>query len=106
MFATGETHKVREFVECAFAETGRKIEWRGHGVDEKGCDGKTGAVLVEIDPNYFRPTEVDLLIGDPTKAQEKLGWKSRHSFKDLVKEMVVADLKAVDQERWRSNRID
>jgi GDPmannose 4,6-dehydratase len=106
VFATGETHPVREFVELAFAEVGRKIEWRGQGADEKGYDAKSGDVLIEIDPNYFRPTEVDLLIGDPTKAREKLGWESRHSFKDLVKEMVVADLKVVDQERWRSNRID
>ena len=106
VFATGETHPVREFVEFAFAEIGREIEWRGRGVEEKGYDAKSGDVLIEIDPNYFRPTEVDLLIGDPTKAREKLGWESRHSFKDLVKEMVAADLKVVDQERWRSNRID
>jgi GDPmannose 4,6-dehydratase len=106
VFATGETHPVREFVELAFAEVGHEIEWRGQGVDEKGYDAKSGDVLIEIDPNYFRPTEVDLLIGDPTKAREKLGWESRHSFKDLVKEMVAADLKVVDQERWRSNRID
>jgi GDPmannose 4,6-dehydratase len=106
VFATGETHPVREFVELSFAEVGREIEWRGQGADEKGYDAKSGDVLIEIDPNYFRPTEVDLLIGDPTKAREKLGWESRHSFKDLVKEMVAADLKVVDQERWRSNRID
>ena len=106
VFATGETHPVREFVELSFAEAGREIEWRGQGVDEKGYDAKSGDLLIEIDPNYFRPTEVDLLIGDPTKAREKLGWESRHSFKDLVKEMVAADLKVVDQERWRSNRID
>jgi len=106
VFATGETHSVREFVEFAFAEIGREIEWRGRGAEEKGYDAKSGDVLIEIDPNYFRPTEVDLLIGDPTKAREKLGWESRHSFKDLVKEMVAADLKVVDQERWRSNRID
>jgi GDPmannose 4,6-dehydratase len=106
VFATGETHSVREFVELSFAEVGREIEWRGQGADEKGYDAKNGDLLIEIDPNYFRPTEVDLLIGDPTKAREKLGWESRHSFKDLVKEMVAADLKVVDQERWRSNRID
>ena len=106
VFATGETHPVREFAEYAFAEIGREIEWRGQGVDEKGYDAKSGDVLIEIDPAYFRPTEVDLLIGDPTKARQKLGWESRHSFNDLVKEMVAADLKVVDQERWRSNRID
>jgi len=106
VFATGETHSVREFVEFAFAEVGREIEWRGHGADEKGYDAKSGGSLIEIDPNYFRPTEVDLLIGDPTKAREKLGWESRHSFRDLVKEMVASDLKVVDQERWRSNRVD
>jgi GDPmannose 4,6-dehydratase len=106
VFATGETHSVREFVDLAFAEIGREIEWRGQGVDEKGYDSKSGDVLIEIDPHYFRPTEVDLLIGDPTKAREKLGWKSRHTFQDLVKEMVAADLEVVNQERWRSNRVE
>lgn len=104
VLATGETHTVREFVERAFAEVGRTIEWSGEGVDEKGSDATTGDVLVQIDPRYFRPTEVDLLIGDPTKAKEKLGWSHTTSFPDLVKEMMAADLKTVAAEAGRNNR--
>jgi GDPmannose 4,6-dehydratase len=104
VLATGETHTVREFVERAFAEVGRTIEWSGEGVDEKGRDATTGDVLVQIDPRYFRPTEVDLLIGDPTKAKEKLGWSHTTSFPDLVKEMMAADLKTVAAEAGRNNR--
>lgn len=104
VLATGETHTVREFVEHAFAETGRIIEWSGGGVEEVGRDAKTGDVLVRIDPRYFRPTEVDLLIGDPTKAHEKLGWKHTTAFPQLVKEMVAEDLKAVAAEAERKNR--
>lgn len=92
VLATGETHPVREFVELAFAETGVTIEWSGTGVDEKGACAKTGKVLVEVDPRYFRPTEVDLLLGDPTKAKDKLGWTHTTPFKQLVSEMVAADL--------------
>ena len=92
VLATGETRSVREFVELAFAEVGRTIEWRGKGVDETGVDGKSGKTLVRIDPVYFRPTEVDLLVGDASKAREKLGWKPRTSFTQLVKEMVASDL--------------
>ena len=95
MLATGETHSVREFVERAFAEVGRKIDWRGAGVEEKGVDAKTGQVLVAIDPRYFRPTEVDFLLGDPAKAQRKLGWRHKTSFRELVAEMVAADLATV-----------
>ena len=84
VLATGETHSVREFVERAFAVVGRTIDWRGEGVDEKGVDAKTGEVLVEIDPRYFRPTEVDLLLGDAAKARAKLGWKHTTSFDELV----------------------
>ena len=80
MLATGETRSVREFVELAFAEVGRTIEWRGKGVDETGVDDKSGKTLVGIDPRYFRPTEVDLLLGDASKAREKLGWKPKTSF--------------------------
>jgi GDPmannose 4,6-dehydratase len=101
VLATGETHAVREFIEVAFAEVGRKIEWRGKGTDEQGVDAKTGEVLVSIDPRYFRPTEVELLLGDPTKAHEKLGWKHRTSFRQLVKEMVAADLVEVEREYRR-----
>jgi GDPmannose 4,6-dehydratase len=92
VLATGETRSVREFVELAFAEVGRTIEWRGNGVDETGIDGKSGKTLVRIDPLYFRPTEVDLLIGDASKAQAKLGWKPKTPFAQLVKEMVEGDL--------------
>ncbi|MCW5724825.1 MAG: GDP-mannose 4,6-dehydratase [Maricaulaceae bacterium] len=106
VLATGETHSVREFVEHAFAEVGRTITWEGAAADEIGRDAKTGAVLVRIDPRYFRPTEVDLLIGDPRKAREKLGWKATTLFADLVKEMVAADLATVKQERGRNNRHD
>lgn len=90
--ATGETHSVREFVELSFKEVGIPIEWRGTGVDEVGFDPSTGKVLVEIDPRYFRPTEVELLLGDPTKAKEMLGWERRVTFPELVKEMVSHDL--------------
>merc|ERR1711879_12392 len=88
VLATGETHSVREFVELAFAEIGRTIKWRGEGVEEEGYCANTGDILVKIDPRYFRPTEVDLLLGDPTKAKEKLGWVHSTPFPQLVKEMV------------------
>jgi GDPmannose 4,6-dehydratase len=92
---------VRELVELAFEMIGRRIEWRGSGVDEKGIDAITGAVLVAIDPKYFRPTEVDLLLGDATKARERLGWRHTISFRDMVAEMVREDLKLIarDQDR-------
>ena len=106
VLATGESHSVREFVELAFAEVGRKIVWRGTGVDEQGVDAKTGEVLVAIDARYFRPTEVDLLLGDPTKAREQLGWTHRTSFRDLVKEMVAADLVEVEREYRRHDVSD
>jgi GDPmannose 4,6-dehydratase len=92
VLATGEAHTVREFVERAFAEIGVVVGWKGEGVDERGFNAKTGAVLVEVDPRYFRPTEVDLLLGDPTKAYEKLGWKHKTTFEQLVSEMVASDL--------------
>ncbi|MFC7334914.1 GDP-mannose 4,6-dehydratase [Rhodocista pekingensis] len=97
VLATGETRSVREFVERAFAIVGREIAWRGAGVDEIGVDARTGQALVGIDPRYFRPTEVDLLLGDPTKARERLGWTHRTGFAELVREMVEADLEAVRQ---------
>jgi GDPmannose 4,6-dehydratase len=93
VLATGETHSVREFVELAFGHVGRGIEWRGEGVDEEGICQKTGKVVVRIDPRYFRPTEVDLLLGDPSKAREKLGWTHTTAFRDLVREMVEADMR-------------
>jgi GDPmannose 4,6-dehydratase len=92
VLATGETRSVREFVELAFAEVGRAIEWRGKGADETGIDKKSGKAVVRIDPVYFRPTEVDLLVGDASKAREKLGWKPKTSFTQMVKEMVASDL--------------
>jgi GDPmannose 4,6-dehydratase len=88
VLATGRTETVRRFVELAFAELDREIVWQGDGVDEIGKDAKTGDVLVEIDPRYFRPTEVDLLIGDPSKAKEKLGWEAKIELEELVSEMV------------------
>ena len=92
VIATGETRTVRCFVETAFAEIDRQIAWSGIGPEEVGRDAATGAVLVRIDPRFFRPTEVDLLIGDPGKARDKLGWTARTKFGDLVREMVEADI--------------
>lgn len=92
VLATGETHSVREFVEAAFREIGAQIEWRGSGVEEIGVDAASGRVLVEVDPNYFRPTEVDALLGDASKAKRLLGWSHSTGFTDLVAEMVRADL--------------
>ncbi|MGN1287655.1 MAG: GDP-mannose 4,6-dehydratase [Bradyrhizobium sp.] len=92
VLATGETRSVREFVELAFAEVGRSIEWRGKGAEEIGVDKVSGNTLVQIDPAYFRPTEVDLLIGDASKARAKLGWAPKTPFAQLVKEMVASDL--------------
>jgi GDPmannose 4,6-dehydratase len=100
VLATGETHTVREFVELAFDYVGRPIEWNGKGVDEKGHCRKSGNVLIAIDPTYFRPTEVDILIGDPTKAREKLGWEHKVKFPALVAEMVEADLVAPRRDRY------
>jgi len=92
VLATGETNTVRQFVEWAFKDCGVGIDWRGEGVEEKGYCKATGALRVAIDPRYFRPTEVDLLIGDPTKAHTKLGWKHETPVRELAREMVQADL--------------
>jgi len=92
VLATGETHTVREFVERAFAEVGIAIGWKGTGIAEQGFDKKTGRVLVEIDQRYFRPTEVELLLGDPAKAWNKLGWRHTVTFPQLVSEMVTKDV--------------
>lgn len=91
--ATNETHTVKEFIDEAFKIAGKTLEWKGTGVDEKGHDSKTGKVLVEINPKYFRPTEVELLIGNPAKAKKNLGWEPKVKFKELVKIMTEADLK-------------
>ena len=93
VIATGETHTIREFCEEAFKIAGFEIIWEGSGLEEKGIDKKTGKVLIEIDPKYFRPAEVDLLIGDSTKARKKLNWQPKVKFKELVQMMVEADLK-------------
>jgi GDPmannose 4,6-dehydratase len=106
VLATGETHAVREFVEKAFAHVGRRIEWHGSGRDEKGLEAGTGRTLVEIDARYFRPTEVEILCGDPSKARAKLGWSHKVSFDALVREMVDADLETVRRESVRRNRDD
>lgn len=103
VLATGEAQSVRVFVELAFSEIGRKIIWQGTGLDEKGIDAGTGDVLVEIDERYYRPTEVDLLLGDPSKARTKLNWTHKTSLRELVREMVAADLETVDSERQRNN---
>lgn len=99
VIATGESHSVREFAEKAFQEAGIKIVWEGSGVHETGKDSETGKNLVEIDPRYFRPTEVDFLLGDPTKARSKLGWEPTVSFDELVRMMVREDLKEAEKDR-------
>ena len=106
VLATGEKHSVREFVEKAFAHVGRRIEWRGSGIEEKGVDVGSQQVLIEIDARYFRPSEVDFLVGDPSKARQRLGWRHKTSFDELVTEMVEADLAAVRSEKERKNRHD
>lgn len=103
VLATGETHSVREFIELAFAEVGIDVAWKGSGGDERGFDTNTGKCLVEIDPRYFRPAEVDLLLGDPSKAHKVLGWHHTVGLKELVHEMVQSDLKVVVKETDRSN---
>ena len=106
VLATGETRQVREFVEAAFARIDRAIVWKGTGVAEIGVDAKTGHTLVEIDPRYFRPTEVDLLIGDASKARAKLGWAPQRTFDELVTDMVGSDLELFKQEAGRFNHRD
>ena len=98
VLATGEQHSVREFVELAFAEIGRQISWQGSGATETGIDTSTGDILVEVDPQYFRHTEVDSLLGDPTKAKNFLGWTAKRGFADLVKEIVRADRELIKAE--------
>jgi GDPmannose 4,6-dehydratase len=98
VLATGETTTVRQFVEWSFADAGIALEWRGSGIDEQGFCRKTGALRVAVDPRYFRPTEVDLLIGDPSKAHQKLGWRHKTGVRELAREMVEADLLAMRNE--------
>jgi GDPmannose 4,6-dehydratase len=104
VLATGVRHSVRTFVEKAFGQTGIEIAWKGKGVEEKGVEASTGRVLVEVDRRYFRPTEVDMLVGDPSKAREKLGWKHETDIDALCAEMVQEDLAAVTEERRRDGR--
>ena len=107
VLATNETHTVREFVELAFKEVGVEIEWQGTGVDEKGIDKATGKVLVDVNPKYFRPAEVELLWGDSTKAEKELGWKRKVSFKGLVSMMVDSDMKeiaGIGSEEFRASK--
>jgi len=99
VIATGETHSVREFAEKVFTHLGMPLEWKGTGVHEKGIDAETGNIVIEIDPKYFRPTEVDLLLGDPTKARQKLNWSPKVTFEGLVNMMVDADLKEAEAEK-------
>jgi GDPmannose 4,6-dehydratase len=101
VLATGEAHSVREFVEIAFAHIGRHIEWRGEGVEEVGMDKASNEPLVLIDPRYFRPTEVDQLLGNPAKAKRKLGWSHRVGFEELVTEMMESDLQRMPRARQR-----
>jgi len=106
VLATGETHSVREFVELSFNHVGRTVEWQGSGTDEKGIDAKTGEVLVQIDPRYFRPTEVEFLLGSAAKAKKVLGWEPKIKFAQLVKEMMEHDLVTVKGETNRTNQND
>lgn len=98
VLATGEMHSVRKFCEIAFAKVGRAIEWQGSEVDEVGVDPKTGKILIEIDPRYFRPAEVEQLLGDATKAKKVLGWSPKTTFDELVSEMVTSDLNLLKTE--------
>jgi GDPmannose 4,6-dehydratase len=93
VIATGETHSVREFIELTFKELGMNIAWKGSGLEEVGIDSNTGSTVIKIDEAYFRPTEVDLLLGDPSKAKEKLNWTTRTTFKELIRIMVREELK-------------
>ena len=99
VIATGESHSVREFLEKAFKEVGIEIAWEGSGLNEIGKDVSTNKILIQIDPRYFRPTEVDFLLGDPSKAKKKLGWEAKVSFDDLVKIMVREDLKEAERDQ-------
>ncbi len=105
VLATGEMHSVREFVERAFAHVGRTIAWSGEGIAEVGYEPKTGRELVKVDPRYFRPTEVDQLLGDASKAAAKLDWKPKTKFGELVAEMVTSDLANIEQDAWRKDRM-
>jgi GDPmannose 4,6-dehydratase len=99
VLATGESHTVRQFAELAFGIVGRSISWSGKGIEEIGVDNETGKTVIEIDPKYFRPAEVDILRGDATKAKERLGWKHQVSLEEIVKDMVESDMEVVAREQ-------
>ncbi|RWX49048.1 GDP-mannose 4,6-dehydratase [Candidatus Electrothrix communis] len=99
VIATGVQHSVREFVAIAAAELGMSVSWQGKGLDEIGIEEKSGKTIVQIDPRYFRPTEVETLLGDPSKAKEQLGWEPKISFAEMVQEMVVEDLKTAERDQ-------
>jgi GDPmannose 4,6-dehydratase len=99
VIATGVQHSVREFVEIAATELGISLSWQGKGLDEIGIEEKSGKIIVRIDPRYFRPTEVETLLGDPAKAKEQLGWEPKISFAEMVQEMVVEDLKMAERDQ-------
>jgi len=92
VLATGETHSVRQFLQLAFNEIGKELVWEGEGSDEIGKDKETGNVLIKVNPKFYRPSEVELLLGDASKAERVLGWRPKTAFVDLVKEMVAADI--------------
>ena len=106
VLATGEMHTVREFTEEAFAQIGCQVAWQGQGRDEHGIDQKSGKTVVAIDPRYYRPTEVDRLLGDPSKARQRLGWRAKHGFADIVREMVASDLALLESEPRRFGEMD
>lgn len=97
--ATGKQYSVREFVELAWSHLGREIRWEGEGVEERGYDRTSGACIVEVDPRYFRPTEVETLLGDPSRAKEKLGWEPKISFAEMVREMMESDLTLAQRDK-------
>jgi GDPmannose 4,6-dehydratase len=98
VIATGRQHSVRDFVDAGAGELGIEIDWQGEGLDEIGVDRATGKTIISVDPRYFRPTEVETLLGDPSKAREKLGWQSRTTFNELVAEMIREDLKEAERD--------
>jgi GDPmannose 4,6-dehydratase len=100
VLSTNKKTSVKRFVEMSFAEAGISVEWKGEGINEKGINTATGKTIVEIDPRYFRPTEVELLIGDYTKAKEKLGWEPKYSVEDLVKEMMASDMRLFEKDKY------
>ncbi|HAS36465.1 MAG TPA: GDP-mannose 4,6-dehydratase, partial [Flavobacteriales bacterium] len=100
VLATGETHSVKEFIEKAFSQIEVELKWEGEGVNEKGIRTDTSEVVVEVDAKYFRPTEVELLVGDYSKAKKELGWEPTYKFEELVKEMVREDVKLFERDRY------